>query len=935
MSDSDLAYNPETDEVLLALLLEEEAAADPLDLELAADSAETGTAHEGTAHKDNAGEASYSLHPVSSAQQRLWFVDQMEGAKVTYNFPLALKVTGPFEVQCWQQAMSFMVQRHHILSATFCEVDGQPMQRFDTAHQVHMPVISLASLLKNQGEEALNAKLAEYYQQEAEFVFDLSQGPLYRLTVLEIADQHFVLLLNMHHIITDGWSGTIFAREMTTAYAMLSQGMPAEQLNQQFVPLPIQYSDYVYWQNTYLQSEDVANMRRFWASQLAGVSTLNLPLDFPRTDAQQDGGGKVVLAIPAAVKQQAEQLAKQQGVSMYMLMLAVFKTTLMHSCKQTDITVGTSVACRELPELEQLIGLFVNQLVLRTQLSGNPTFNELLLRVRQTTTDAFANQKLPFDVLVSEIPHDRQAGMSPLFQTVFLYNNFPKNQSVPNSPIQFEPQQIDIDASRFDLTLTLEDRETDNGQFQLEAAFGFRTSLFRADTITQLSQQFLRLLMQVVEKPEQVLSKLLTQTQAQTATQSQTNASDGPAGKSKFSRRSARKRAGNPEANTTSAMEDDMDSKSATNTDTTIETQTNAASGSANQDKSAKPSRFKRKSRKSVSLSAADIVNINDSDYPTVISANSDNVVLPEWIANNRDMLEQKLMTSGAILFRGFGINTPQKFEQTACAVCPELFGQYGDLPKEVKGQKIYKSTPYPNDKAIMFHNESSHTQQFPLRQMFGSMIVAQTGGETPIVDCRKVYQSLPDEVIRKLSEKKLQYVRNFIEGLDVPWQQFFKTEDKAEVAAYCQANDIEFEWINDKELRTKQVREAVNTHPITGEKTFFNQIQLHHNSYMDEKERESLLTMYEKARLPRNVYYGDGSDLEEEVIALINQAYDDNAVAKLWQEGDFLLVDNMLTAHARLPFEGERKIVVAMGRLIQAKDLVQAKDLAQTGSSV
>ena len=794
-------------------------------------------------------EASAELHPISSAQQRLWFVDRMEGAKVTYNFPLALHVTGSFEPALWQQAMAYMVQRHHILTATFCEVDGQPMQRFDANHQVQMSELSLEAL----SPEAQQAKLDILYGEEANFVFDLAAGPLYRLSIVKLADEHFVLLLNMHHIITDGWSGTIFAGEMTAAYSMLAHGVEVN-----LPPLPIQYSDYVYWQNEYLQGEEVHAMRQYWSSQLAGLTTLNLPLDRPRGNGLAAGGGKVVVNIPVQLKQRLEALTNEAGGSMYMLLLAVYKVVLFAHCKQTDITVGTSVACRELPELEQLIGLFVNQLVLRTQLSGNPTFSDVLQRVIKTTTDAYANQKLPFNILVSEIAYERNPHTSPLFQTLFLYNNFPKNPADPNSPIKFEPHEINIDASRFDLTLTVEDKDA-----QLEAAFGFRTDLFDQSTIATLSQHYLTLLNKIVQQPEQVLSKLLADL--------------------KLSERAK------------------METKPA----------------------SSRPSRFKRRARKSVSLSTSDIVNIDESDYPTVIAANSDNVVLPEWIESNRDMLEQKLMNSGAILFRGFGINTPKKFEQTAIAVCPELFGQYGDLPKETKGEKIYKSTPYPNDKTILFHNESSHTQQFPLRQMFGSMIVAHTGGETPIVDCRKVYNTLPEEIIQKLTDKKLQYVRNFIEGLDVPWQQFFKTEEKADVEAYCQANDIEFEWINDKELRTKQIRDAINTHVITGEKTFFNQIQLHHISYMDEKERESLLTMYSKERLPRNVYYGDGSDIEDDVIELINKAYDDNAVAKLWQEGDFMLVDNMLTAHGRLPFEGERKIVVALGRIMQVKDLL------------
>ena len=345
----------------------------------------------------------------------------------------------------------------------------------------------------------------------------------------------------------------------------------------------------------------------------------------------------------------------------------------------------------------------------------------------------------------------------------------------------------------------------------------------------------------------------------------------------------------------------------------------------ASVDDKPKTSRFKRGRRASVSLSQQEIVKINDQpgQFPVIIELASNDIELSEWIGLNRNMLENKVTESGALLFRGFGIDSAVKFERMANAYCPELFASYGDLPKEKLGKQIYHSTPYPNDKAILFHNESSHTQQWPMKQMFAGLIAAQSGGETPLVDCRKVYQSLEPAIRAKLADKKLMYVRNFIEGLDVAWQDFFKTDDRTEVEQICRDTDVECEWLADNHLRTRKIAQAICLHPKTGENLFFNQIQLHHIAYMDTAERDSLLTLFKKEDLPRNVYYGDGSEIEDEVIAQINQAYDQHAYISEWQQGDFIILDNMMVAHGRLPFEGDRKVVVAMGELISQNSIV------------
>lgn len=287
------------------------------------------------------------------------------------------------------------------------------------------------------------------------------------------------------------------------------------------------------------------------------------------------------------------------------------------------------------------------------------------------------------------------------------------------------------------------------------------------------------------------------------------------------------------------------------------------------------------------------------------------------WAATASALLTENLLRYGAILFRGFDLPSVPSFERFASALCPDLFGEYGDLPRESMGEKVYESTPYPPEKTILFHNESSHMHRWPLKQWFYCSIAASERGETPIVDCRRIYKLLDESVVRKFEEKKLLYVRNFVEGLDVSWQDFFKTNDRPRVAKICQAVGMGCEWAGDGGLRIHHVAPAVARHPRTAEMIFFNQLQLHHVSYLEADLRESLELLYGEEGLPRNVYYGDGSSIPDSLVQEIEQLYWENAVQFSWQEGDVLMVDNMLVAHARNPYIGPRKIVVAMGELV------------------
>jgi alpha-ketoglutarate-dependent taurine dioxygenase len=339
--------------------------------------------------------------------------------------------------------------------------------------------------------------------------------------------------------------------------------------------------------------------------------------------------------------------------------------------------------------------------------------------------------------------------------------------------------------------------------------------------------------------------------------------------------------------------------------------------------------------RKAVDVDAMSLVRMRPfgpgphGSLPLVIEPAVDGVDLPAWAAANRDEIFAILARNGAVLFRGFGITTPGEFEDAAAAVCPDLFSEYGDLPKEPTARRIYQSTPYPNDKAILFHNESSHLPQWPMKQFFFCVIAPETGGETPVLDCRRAVQEMDPGLLAAFESKGLRYTRTFAEGLDVSWQDFFKTGSKDEIERLCAAAGMTCEWTDRGYLRISNQATAVSVHPVTGERVFFNQVQLHHVSCLDSATRDSLLALFDRADLPRNVYFGDGSDIPDESMEQLGRLFDDLMVPVAWEPGDILMLDNMLVSHGRLPFTGRRKVCVAMAEMAGNLDRAGAELLA------
>ena len=312
---------------------------------------------------------------------------------------------------------------------------------------------------------------------------------------------------------------------------------------------------------------------------------------------------------------------------------------------------------------------------------------------------------------------------------------------------------------------------------------------------------------------------------------------------------------------------------------------------------------------------------------PLVLEPAVAGVDLISWAASSRGFLDSSLLKHGGILFRNFGIDSPQKFEAfIAAAAGAALEYKERSSPRSTVNGNIYTSTDYPPDQWIFLHNENSYAHTWPGKIFFYCQVEPEEGGETPIADVRKVYQRLPAELRAKFEEKEVLYVRNFSETMGLPWQTVFQTDDRQAVEEYTRKAGYEAEWLDGNRLRTRRRGPASLRHPKTGEMIWFNHATFFHVSMLAPALRDALLSQIGEEGLPNNTYYGDGSPIEPEVLEVLRAAYREETVAFPWRKGDVLMLDNMLTAHARTPFKGPRKILTGMAEPIERASLTSQK---------
>lgn len=438
--------------------------------------------------------------PLSFAQQRLWFLSMLDPQSPAYNHPKAIKLQGSLDVEILKRSLEIIIGRHEVLRTTYSAIDGQPSLSVSRNVSIEVPIIDLSGYAETEREAKLQKCIAEITEQP----FDLSRDLMLRAVLLKLGPAEAVLFLVTHHIASDGWSSEILRHELTTLYEALltDKRNPLRELT-------VQYTDYALWQRERVTGKVLEKQLSYWKTQLSGIATLELATDRPRPAVQTHLGARQSVVFPEVLPNKLNDLSRSEDVTLFMTLLAAIQTLLFRYTGQEDIAVGSPIAGRTRFEIEKLIGVFVNTLVLRTDLSGNPTFRELLVRVRKVALQAYEHQDLPFEKLVEEINPERSVSHSPLFKVSFAFQNIPR-QALELPGLTISSIEIEIEPARFDLTIyAWEDARG------LTGSVVYNTDLFNASTISRMLGHLASLLRSIVRNPDQRISDLALLTEAE------------------------------------------------------------------------------------------------------------------------------------------------------------------------------------------------------------------------------------------------------------------------------------------------------------------------------------------------------------------------------------------------------------------------------------
>ncbi|MET3492987.1 non-ribosomal peptide synthetase [Variovorax boronicumulans] len=803
---------------------------------------------------------------LSPTQHRLWLVDRLADAagRTAYNMATALRFEGPLDAAVLRRALETLVARHEVLRMAYPfhddGDDGEPVAAIAPVAAFELPWTDLSPVAPEAEAERIGAALDAMAAEP----FDLASAAPLRAALLHLGPGRHALLLCVHHIAFDGWSGAIFANEFVAAYEALRADLPSR-----LPPLRVQYADYAVWHARMLEATR-ARDAAFWRRYLHDAPKASrLPADGKPTAAAAHAGDSLRVPLEGALVEALTLLAHAKKTSRFTVMLAAFLALVHREAGTADLVIGTDVAGRDHPELEKLMGFFVNVVPLRSRGNASARFTDWLAQVHATTQSALAHGSVPFDRILDLAGIPRSQG-TPV-RMLFVMQNTPAGHfEIPGLRIDVVPQRVRH--SKFDIAVFVHEGSSDRAA-EWTAEWVYDTGLYRAESIRRWAAEWCALLRQLVITPDARVEQL-------------------------FSTPVRKEFPMNPMPSPQLGKLDKLKKFAARAPSATVP--------------SASPVKtsFLAEGR----------------EFPLVIEATGHGFDAVAWVRGHRGFVDEALARHGGLLFRNFGLATPQDFEAFAENVEPELYGSYGDLPKKEGGRRTYRSTPYPEKQMILYHNESSHMERWPRKQWFYCELPSPVGGATPIVDCREMLRRLPADIVEAFERKALTYVRTFTPHLDVSWRDFFKTDRRDEVEARLAAGGIEWRWLDEDTLQTRTHCPAVMRHPLTGERVFFNQVQLHHPACLEPDVREDLLALVGADRMPRHVCYGDGTPIDDETMAVVGRTYEACAVRFDWRRGDVVMLDNMLAAHARDPYEGPRKIVVAMGAMFERSALLAAE---------
>ena len=440
--------------------------------------------------------------PLSFAQEWLWLINQVNPESAAYNLPAAVRLKGALQVEALERSVSEVVRRHEILRTRFAEVDGRPTQIIEPPAPITLPILDLTKIETDKREIEANRIVTE----DARLPFDFERGYLMRAFLLRLAEQDHIIILTVHHIVSDAWSTGIFIQEIATLYNAFKRGDDSP-----LSPLPIQYADYAHWQRNHLQGDRLESLTGYWREQLAGASNiLRLPTDRPRPEVQTLRGAHKSFNLPRELSDSLRSFSRKEGATLFMTLLAAFETLLFRYSQQDDFCVGVPVAGRSFKETEGLIGCFINNLVLRARLSRDLRFRELLNRTREATLGAFAHQELPFAKVVDVVRPERSLSHSPLFQVIFDFRSTPREQSQELPGLSLSAMGSEMGTAKLDLVLDIWDAGD-----AIVGSMEYSTDLFDDATIALMLGRFEVLLAGIVQQPDARLSALRMQTDAE------------------------------------------------------------------------------------------------------------------------------------------------------------------------------------------------------------------------------------------------------------------------------------------------------------------------------------------------------------------------------------------------------------------------------------
>ena len=615
----------------------------------------------------------------------------------------------------------------------------------------------------------------------------------------------------------------------------------------------IPYRRYIEW----LRRQNLGEAETYWRQTLRGF-TRPTPIGRLRETAGERGGHRQrMLEVPEELTARLKSLVQQRQLTLNTLVQGVWALLLSRLSGQQDLVFGIVVSGRpaDLEGSGEIVGMFVNTLPVRVRVEPSMPFPAWLrsLQAEQAEARQYEHSPLPEVRRWSEIP----AGQ-PLLESTFAFNNYPTTDALSREGSSFRLEEV---------------RWQEQAGYPLDFTMGMGARLAvrlmydacRIDPlrIESLAAELEALLGAVAEQPDRTLGDLIEFLE---------NA--GP-----------RRRAGKGE---NAVIESPM---------------------------------FKKVKPKAVSLPTSEVVGRSYFDperrFPLIVQPATPEIDLADWAANHRDLVDADLVRHGAILFRGFEIETPPVFERFAASVCSELFNENGEHPRESVSGNVYTPVFYPAEKQLLWHNENSFNHRWPTKILFCCAQPAEQGGETPVVDSRQVFENIDPEVRVPFIEKGILYVRNYGAGIGLDWRTVFRTDDRARVEEHCRENRMELEWKDGDRLKTLARRPAVIPHPRSGEMSWFNQAQHWHVSCLDEATRESVRALFSEQDLPRNCYYGDGTPIPDSHMAHILDVYRRLETVFPWQRGDVMLIDNILAAHGRNEYVGHRKLLVALGDMM------------------